>query len=103
MLNGRRPAVSICFRFFGSGWPQFFMTNLIYLSTLLVTNWVATGDSKRENGTNYVQLRAVITQQTLIEEVSLCTNRTIYKVQPAITNGRKWQIGSPPYLPPLPL
>ena len=83
------------------------MTNLVYLTTILVTNWVATGDVKRERGTNYVQLQQIVTTQTMIEEVSFCTNRTIYKVGASLTNGSKWELRSsqflfPPPLPPAP-
>lgn len=79
------------------------MTNTISIVTLLVTNWVATGDVKRQNGTNYVQLQCVVTPQTMIEEVMLCTNRTLYKVGVSVTNGVKWDLRPVLCPPPLPL
>lgn len=70
------------------------MTNTITIVTMLITNWVPTGDIKRQNGTNYVQLQQVVTPQTVIEEVTLCTNRTLYKVGVSVTNAVKWELRS---------
>ena len=81
------------------------MTNTITLITVLLTNWVATGDTKHQHGTNYVELQAVVTQQVLIQEVKLCTNYTVYRTGASTTNGVRWEsnpIPSPLPLPPSP-
>lgn len=78
------------------------MTNSIAIVTLLVTNWIATGDSKTQAGTNYVQFRQVVTPQTFIEEVTLCTNRTLYRIGISTTNGVKWELRSSATIPQLP-
>jgi len=81
------------------------MTNLVYLTVILGTNWTFTGDTKHTAGTNYAQMQAIVTKQTVIEEVTLCTNRTTYKVGAPLTNGTKWIVtgpGLPPLPPPLP-
>ena len=63
------------------------MTNLIILVSVVTTNWVNfPGDFKREDGTNYVRQYFMVQTNTFIEEISMCTNRTLFK-QTTGTNG----------------
>ena len=78
------------------------MTNL-FLVTLIVTNWVDTGDWKREGGTNYVKQRMVLETNVLALEVVSCTNRTLIKSVDSGTNGPTvWRVVAP-MLPALPI
>lgn len=85
------------------------MTNFVYLSTVIVTNWLTTPaiDSKRENGTNYFKEVPVLSTNTLIIEVHPCTNITLYRVDvgPTNVNEARWvKVISPqPIMPPLPM
>ncbi len=85
------------------------MTNLIYLTTLVLTNWVSVpADFKTEDGTNYVKERFTVSTNVFVEEVTLCTNRTLYKVTSGDkTNIMRWvQRTVPPPLPtmtPMPM
>lgn len=82
------------------------MTNafpIISLVTLISTNWVPIpGDFRRESGTNFVKQRQVIVTNVFIEEVSLCTNRTIYKQSQGTNGAVRWQVVEPVTPPPLP-
>jgi hypothetical protein len=77
------------------------MNTNLFLITLIVTNWVNTSDFKRENGSNYFRMRAVIETNTYVAEVMLCTNLTLIKRSDSGTNGvLQWRLqSSPPALP----
>jgi hypothetical protein len=82
------------------------MTNSITLVTVLVTNFVTVSlDRKQESGTNYQKMIPVVCERTYIEEITLCTNRTLYRVGPPWTNGPvQWTpVSTPGVPPPLPL
>lgn len=83
------------------------MTNsfpILTLITVLTTNWVNNGDFKRESGTNWIAQRQVVVTNTYVQEVALCTNRTLYKrTESAQTNAPvRWTRAAPPPLPTLP-
>jgi hypothetical protein len=74
------------------------MTNTyIALITLITTNWVNfAGDMKRESGTNYIRQRLVILTNTYVEEVTLCTNRTLYRSDRGTNGPTRWLPIGPP-------
>lgn len=60
----------------------------IFFLTTISTNWQAIpGDLKREGTTNFLHQVQVLQTNTLIIEVQLCTNRTMYKTVSGPTNG----------------
>lgn len=62
------------------------------LVTLILTNWVpVNGDFKRESGTNYVRQRMVLMTNVYVEEVMLCTNRTLIKSVSGTNGPVRWQ------------
>lgn len=61
---------------------------LVYLITLISTNWVPIPrETKFSQGTNYVLSRQVITTNTVALEVTLCTNRIDVSKKDSGTNG----------------
>lgn len=82
------------------------MTNEIIglaLVTVVSTNWVNfSGDVKREGGTNYVRQQQVIQTNVYVQEVMLCTNRTLYKTEHGTNGPIRWEPLAPMIPPPLP-
>lgn len=53
---------------------------LVSLLTVVSTNWVnISGDVRIEGKTNSIHQRLVVVTNIYVQEVSLCTNRTLYK------------------------
>lgn len=82
------------------------MTDLILgitLITLVSTNWInVPGDIKREGGTNWVRQQQFVVTNIFVQEIVLCTNRTLYK-QTSSTNGPiRWTPVQPDMPPALP-
>lgn len=76
------------------------MTNHVALIILVVTNWVSIGTFSDKNGKQWDEQQAVVTTNTYVEEVTLCTNRTLYHVEDGPTNGvRRVPMVVPPPLP----
>jgi hypothetical protein len=78
------------------------MTNIAIL-TIVLTNWVSIpGDYHRENGSNFVHERLVISTNTYLEQVEVIvrTNRMLLLSQPSTNTAFRWEFQ--PTLPPLP-
>jgi hypothetical protein len=76
------------------------MTNLLFV-IVVTTNWVnLAGDFKRESGTNYVRQTQVVQTNIFVEEVTLCTNRTHFKMIQGTGGPVRWQsVNLPPGVP----
>lgn len=78
------------------------MTNSIALVLIVSTQWFTLpGNHKTEGGTNYVLQVPIVSTNLVIQEVTLCTNPTLYRAYPGRTNGPAiWRpIAGPPPLP----
>ena len=80
------------------------MTNTVALVSVVVTNWLGIGsDRMTEGGTNYVRQVCLVQTNLYVEEVTLCTNRTLYRAGQMETNSVPlWRALSPQTPPPLP-
>ena len=74
------------------------MTNTyIALITVVLTNWTTfPGDTKREGSTNFIHQRLVILTNAYVEEVTLCTNRTLYRSDRGTNGPTRWLPIGPP-------
>jgi hypothetical protein len=74
------------------------MTNLVFLVSVITTNWVNNGDFKREGGTNYVRQTQSILTTMYVVEVQWCTNQTFYKRTESVqTNApTRWTLSASP-------
>ena len=66
------------------------MTNIL-LILVVSTNWIAvSGDFKREDGTNFVKQRLAIVTNIYVQEVTLCTNRTLFQTTTSTNGETRW-------------
>lgn len=80
------------------------MTNLLFIITVITTNWVSNGDWKRESGTNWVSQTQLVVTNIYACEVVTVTNKTLVKrLEGSTTNApTRWTLSGIPSLPPLP-
>ena len=80
------------------------MTNfpMLFLMTVISTNWISNGDFKRESGSNYIGQRLVVQTNIFTVEVNLCTNRTLYSSTQGTNGPTRWTPAQGLTPPPLP-
>ncbi len=76
------------------------MTNQFLVVTVVLTNWWANGDYKREGGTNFVKQAQVVSTNVYLETIVVTTNRTLLKQDYGSTNTIRWvPVTTPPGTP----